>query len=97
MRTLQSKYKLESNADTKSVYETSYNELLEQLKMLPAESFNGETLFNRAETVTTSTTGSQITMDEIAITSDGNSTDPIGASGSNAINLAAASWGDRSC
>ena len=93
MRTLQSKYKLESNADTKSVYETSYNELLEQLKMLPAESFNGETLFNRAETVTTSTTGSQITMDEIAITSDGNSTDPIGASGSNAINLAAASLG----
>ena len=93
MRSLQSKYKLESNADTKSVYETSYNELLEQLKMLPAESFNGETLFNRAETVTTSTTGSQITMDEIAITSDGNSTDPIGASGSNAINLAAASLG----
>ncbi len=93
MRALQSKYKLESDADTKSVYETSYNELLEQLQSLPAESFNGETLFNREEKVTTSSTGSYITMDEIAITSDGSASDPLGATGSNALNLAAASLG----
>ena len=93
MRALQSKYKLESDADTKSVYETSYNELLDQLKSLPAESFNGETLFNREEKVTTSSTGSYITMDEIAITSDGSASDPLGSTGSNALNLAAASLG----
>jgi flagellin len=95
MRTLQSKYKLSSDDDTKSVYETSYNELLDQLKSLPAESFNGETLFNREEKVTTSSTGSYITMDAIEITFD--ATNDAGANlsadGSNALNLAAASLG----
>jgi flagellin len=91
MRSLQSKHKLSSDDNTKSVYQASYKELLEQLKMLPAESFNGETLFNRAETVTTSTTGSYITMVSIAITKDGDPSKPIGESGSNAINLAASS------
>ena len=97
MRTLQSKYKLTSDADTQSIYETSYNELLEQLQMLPAESFNGETLFNREETVNTSSTGSYITMDAIEITFDAsNAGANLSADGSNALNLAAASLGSIS-
>ena len=97
MRTLQSKYKLTSDADTQSIYETSYNELLEQLQMLPAESFNGETLFNREETVNTSSTGSYITMDAIEITFDSiNAGANLSANGSNALNLAAASLGSIS-
>jgi len=97
MRSLQSKYKVETNDDTKSIYETSYNELLEQLQELPGETFNGESLFNREEAVTTSSTGSSITMDAIEITFDpANAGANLSADGSNALNLASASLGSIS-
>jgi len=97
MRSLQSKYKVETNDDTKSIYETSYNELLEQLQELPGETFNGESLFNREEAVTTSSTGSSITMDAIEITFDtANAGASLSADDSNALNLAALSLGSIS-
>ena len=97
MRSLQSKYKVETNDDTRSIYETSYNELLEQLQELPGETFNGESLFNREEAVTTSSTGSSITMDAIEITFDTANADAnLSADDSNALNLAALSLGSIS-
>jgi len=97
MRSLQSKYKVETNDDTKSIYETSYKELLEQLQELPGETFNGESLFNREEAVTTSSTGSSITMDAIEITFDtANAGASLSADDSNALNLAALSLGSIS-
>jgi flagellin len=69
MQLLQAKH-TNANADEQTIYETSFDELLEQLSSLTTESINGVALFNNEVSVYTSSTGSFITMEAISIGSN---------------------------